>query len=171
MRPRPPKRRVRRRRGVAFVEAIGVIIAFLAVMIGASYIWGVYLARHEVVAEARYKVWSHALDGCNGSPKDVATQPTRDGAIRDQAADHQDAESLNDDERRLVDAAQSSTAEAKGNIAYAKVRRPFQAGRVAPGMKIEMIEVTRELHCNEKVREGSMSDAFSSLYDAAKDLW
>jgi hypothetical protein len=158
------------RRGVAFVEAIGVIIAFLAVTIGASYIWGVYLTRHDVVAEARYKVWSHALDGCNGSPQDVPTKPTRGGTIRDQSADHLGGDSLTADERDLVEAGQSATAEAKGNIAYANVARPFQAGRLAPSMQAETITVTREVHCNEKVRDGSVWSAFGSIYSIVENL-
>ena len=169
---RPARRfpRHAHRRGVAFVEAIGVIIAFLALMISASYIWGVYLVRHEVAAEARYEVWSHALNGCDGASQNTSTKPIQGRTIRDQSSGHVEAGSLTEKERDLVDAGQSSTVEARGNIAYTKVTTPFLAGRVAPGMASQTIEVSREVHCNEKVRDGSISNAFGSIYSVVEHL-
>jgi hypothetical protein len=170
MRPlsRNPKRI--RQRGAAFVEAVGVIIAFLAVMLGASYIWGVYVEHHDLAAEARYRVWSHALDGCVS--QGATTTPTRDGTIRDRASDHAETGDahLTDTQRKLVNAGQSSTADAQGNIAHAKVSRPFQAGSFVPGMDPETIEVTRQVHCNEKIREASISSALDSIYSVVKQM-
>ena len=69
------------------VEATIALPVLIVLLIGATYLRELYIARAGVRLAARSCAWAYALDGCNGSrPAQCATSPSLDSAYRENEA-------------------------------------------------------------------------------------